>query len=330
MKSATAGDATVRRALVTGGTGFVGSHIVDELLDAGYRVRVPVRRTSDTGWLKGKDVERVEADLTAGDLTALVDGVDATFHVAGLTRGPESALMDVNVGATRRLVAALRDRPGHRFVLCSSQAAAGPGAPGRPRRAEDEPAPSTGYGRSKLAAERVVAAEPGLRWTVIRATAVYGPRDRDTLPFFRMARRGIVVVPGVRRREVQMIHARDLAGAFRLAAESDAAVGRLYFAGHPERVAWSRVARAMGRAVGRRVVVVPVPSAGLRAMGAVLGALPGDRAGRLDSRRARDLVERAWTCDVEPAARDFGWRPVHDVEKGFSNTADWYAERGWL
>lgn len=321
---------TGRLALVTGGTGFVGSHVVDEMLAAGYRVRVPVRRTSDPSWLEGKEVERIEVDLASGHLDELVDGVDVTLHVAGLTRGPESALRAVNVEATRRLVEVLRDRPGHRFVLCSSQAAAGPGALSRPRTARDEPAPSTGYGRSKLAAEHVVAGEPDLRWTVVRATAVYGPRDRDTLPFFRMARRGVVVVPGVRRREVQMVHASDLAAALRLSAETDRAIGKTYFVGHPERVAWARVAAAMGRAVDRRVMTIPAPSLAIRAFGAVVGPLAGDRAGQLDARRARDLVERAWTCDVEPALRELEWRPVHDMADGFRDTARWYRTRGWI
>lgn len=321
---------TGRLALVTGGTGFVGSHIVDELLEAGYRVRTSIREGSDLRWIRGKPVEAVRADLMSDELAPLVEGVDVTFHVAGLTRGTPGALHRANVGATRRLVEALSVHPGHRFLLCSSQAAAGPSREERPREAHDPAEPTTHYGRSKLEAEGVVwSAGEALRATVIRPTAVYGPRDRDTLPFFTMARRGIVLTPGIRRRVMQVVHGRDLAAAFRLAAERPDSAGRTYFVGNPQVVTWGDVARCAGRAVGRSVVALPVPSPGILAAGVLAGAFPGGRAGRLDARRARDLVARAWTCDVEPALTELGWTPAHDLERGFRDAAEWYRREGW-
>ncbi len=317
-------------ALVTGGTGFVGSHLVDELLASGYRVRVPVRATSDRRWLDGKPVDLHPVDLVSGDLGPLVAGVDVTFHLAGLTRGSPRQLQRVNVDVTRRLVDALTSDPGHRLVFCSSQAAAGPGSMDRPRRWEDPAEPTTPYGRSKLAAEEVIQRTgPSIESTAIRAVAVYGPRDPDTLPFFRMAQRGWVITPGLRRRMVQLVHVQDLARAFRLAAEAPRTVGRTYFVGHPEAATWSQVVAAAGRAVGRRTRALPVPSAGIVLAGAVVGAVAGARAGSLDLRRARDLVQRAWTCEVEPAVRELNWSPRYGLVSGFQHTADWYREWRW-
>lgn len=308
----------------------MGSHLVDELLASGYRVRVPVRGTSDRRWLEGKPVDLHPVDLVTGDLRPLVAGVDVTFHLAGLTRGSPRQLQRVNVDVTRRLVEALTSDPGHRLVFCSSQAAAGPGSMDRPRHSEDPAGPTTPYGRSKLAAEEIIWRRgPSIQATVIRAVAVYGPRDPDTLPFFRMAQRGWVMTPGLRRRRVQLVHVQDLAMAFRLAAEAPRAAGRTYFVGHPEAATWSQVVEAAGRAVGRRARALPVPSPGIVLAGAVVGAVTGARSGSLDLRRARDLVQRAWTCEVEPAVRELDWSPRYDLGSGFRHTADWYREWGW-
>jgi nucleoside-diphosphate-sugar epimerase len=321
-----------RLALVTGGTGFVGSHVVDELVEAGYRVRCAVRATSNLRWLRDKPVELVEVDLARGDLGPLVAGVDATFHVAGLTRGSAATLEQANVEGTRRLVDALVATGRRtRVVYCSSSAAAGAGALDRPRHPDDPLEPSSDYGFSKRAAEMVLeGVMDRLDITILRPVAVYGPRDQDTLPFFQMAMRGIAVVPGIRRRQVQLVHGRDVASAMRLAAEVPEAVGRTFFVGHPETPEWPAVIAALRRAVGRRVLMVRMPSPGLLLAGLIAGIVAGDRPGQLDLRRARDMVARAWTADVSGTMRILRWTPVYDVDRGFKHTADWYMEKGWM
>ncbi len=318
---------------MTGAAGFVGSHVVDELLETGYEVRCLVRATSKLRWLKGKPVALFVADLLSGDLAAAVEGVGVVIHCAGLTRGSQEALRAANQRGTRALAKACREsaaRP--RFVLCSSQAAAGPSTLGRPRAVEDPPAPTSDYGRSKLAAEReALAAGDRLGVVVLRPGAVYGPRDEDTLPYFKMAARGMVIAPGVRRRLVQVVHARDAARALRLAAESDTAEGKTYFVAHPQVLTWSELARGIGRATGRRTLTVRVPAVVLRGAGALAESLGlGGGAGQLDRRRARDLTQRAWTCDTEATQRELGWLPQYDIEAGLRATAEWYREQGWL
>lgn len=319
------------RVLVTGGTGFVGSHVVDAALARGHAVRAAIRSTSNLRWLRGKDLETVEADLATDDLAPLVQDVDVTLHVAGLTRGDAAALERANVLATRRLAEALSAHaPGTRVVFLSSFAAAGEGALDQPMANEAPPAPDSDYGRTKLAAERVLLATAELAVTVLRPGGVYGPRDEDTLPFFRMSARGIAFTPGVRRRQIQLVHATDVARACLLASEADVAIGRTYFVNHPEILEWPRVVQAMGAALGRRVVAIPVPSLLLRGVGRLAGWLSDGRPGQLDARRARDMVARAWTADVEPAVRDLEWSPDYDVEAGFLDTVRWYREQGWL
>jgi len=323
----------VRTLLVTGGTGFVGSHVIDALLEAGHHVRCLIRSSSRLRWLEGKSVETVEADLRGDDLATAVSGVDAVIHCAGLTRGSRAELYDANVIGTRNLLRACvqADRP-PRFVFCSSQAAAGPATPGRPRRLDDTPAPNSDYGRSKLAAEAAVREHaPSLSAMILRPGAVYGPRDADTLPFFEMAARGLVVKPGVRKRLVQIVHAADVAAALLLGAEHAAPQVRTYFVAHPRVLSWRELAAEMGRALGRKPLVLPLPSPVFRLAGLLSQAAGSARhAGALDRRRAADLLEPAWTCEVEPTITELGWNPRFDVDAGLRDTVAWYREEGWL
>lgn len=325
--------AETRRLLITGGTGFVGSHVVDVALERGYQVRCTVRARSRLRWLEGKAVELVQADLREGDVATAVAGVDAVIHCAGLTRGSREALFAANhAGTVALLDAALGLQTAPRFVLCSSQAAAGPGTLQRPRREDDRPEPTSDYGRSKLAAEReVLSRADRLESVVLRPGAVYGPRDEDTLTYFRMAARGLLVVPGWRRRLIQLVHARDVARALVDAVGTARGVGRAYFIAHPEPLSWDELGARIARAVGRRVVSLRVPSPLLRLAATVAEfAGAGRRAGQIDRRRARDLIARAWTCSVDRAMDELGWSPEYDSQRGLQDTADWYRGQGWL
>jgi nucleoside-diphosphate-sugar epimerase len=319
--------------LVTGATGFVGSHAVDLLLEAGYRVRCTVRASSNRRWLDGKSVELVEVDLGQGDLEEAVAGIDAVVHCAGLTRGSRRELYAANRDATAVLAdACVETGRTIRFVHCSSQSAAGPSSIWRPRELEEPPQPASDYGRSKLAGEvEALRRSEGLQVVVLRPAAVYGPRDEDTLPYFKMARRGVVVVPGLFTRLVQIVHARDVARALLLAIERPEAVGRTYFVAHPEVITWRELAAAIGRAVGRPAVRLHLPAWLMQAAG-VLGGLVGSgrRPGQLDRRRAWELTRRAWTCRVTETVEALRWMPEYDSARGLRATAEWYREEGWL
>jgi nucleoside-diphosphate-sugar epimerase len=321
------------KVLVTGGTGLVGSHVVDVLLEAGLPVRCTVRATSNLRWLAGKPVELVETDLTGDELGGAVSGVNAVVHCAGLTRGSRRELMAANHEGTRALLAACGATGRQvRFVFCSSQAAAGPGELNRPREVTDAPAPVSDYGRSKLAAEEeVLAHSDRLEVTILRPVAVYGPRDEDTFPYFQMASRGLLVAPGLRERLVQLVHVRDVARAMLKALQRAEAVERTYFVAHPEVVSWGRMTAAMAQALGRRAVTVRLPSALVGAVGAISELLGGGRrAGQLDRRRARDMAVRAWTCDVDRTIEELDWSPAFNIEEGFRDSAEWYRKEGWL
>lgn len=323
------------RVLVTGATGFVGSHLVDELTARGCRVRALVRRTSNVSRLEELGIELVPGGLDDAEaLERAVAGVDVVFHLAALTRAMSASEFErVNAGGTRAVVEAVRRRsPGARLVYLSSLAAAGPAVDGRPVGREDPPRPITAYGRSKLAGEEACLAAAGeLEVVVLRAPAVYGPRDRDFLIYFRLAKRGFLPVLSGPERPMQFIHATDLAQALVRAAEASNAAG-VYHVAEPRPYAWADVARLIGQAAGRRARVVRVP-AGLVAGAAALSELAARAVGRetiLNRERVREFLAPAWLCETEAARRELGFEARIPLAEGLAQTAEWYRAQRWL
>ncbi|HUF34809.1 MAG TPA: NAD(P)-dependent oxidoreductase [Gemmatimonadales bacterium] len=321
------------KALVTGATGFVGSHLAEALRHRGDEVTVLARSARKAEALRPLGVAVVEGDLhgTAA-LERAVEGQDVIFHVAGMIAArDESEFLRANRLGTVNLVTAAERAGRPRFVLVSSMAAAGPAVRGRPLDGSEAPHPVTAYGRSKLAAEQAVTAS-ALPWSIVRPPTVYGPRDREVLKVFRIVRLGIAPVFGDGTQELSAVHGADLADALVAAGTAAAAVGRVYYACHPEVFTSGAFVRAVGAAMGRRVAVVGVPRSvgrallGLTEAGARLVARPTI----LTRDKAHEFFQPAWTGDPEPLARDTGWRARHDLESGLADTYRWYRSAGWL
>jgi len=322
-----------RRALVTGGHGFLGSHLVDLLLERGYAVRCLLRPGRPETLLGGRPVEVVRGDIRAAQgLAAAVEGVDLVFHVAGLVAARSPAeFRDVNALGTGRLAAAVaaRREGACRFVLVSSQAAIGPSPDGRPLTEERPPSPLTHYGTSKLLGELALA-HAGIPFTVVRPPAIYGPRDRALLPFFRLAAWGLA--PGLEGpgRRFNLLHARDVAAGILSAAEAEGARGRAYFLSDGQGYGYGDVAQSMGRAFGLKPRRVPMPDCLLDLLAAfsdeALGLL--GRVPVFGRDKARELKARWWLCSAERAQRELGWRPRVALDDGIRETAEWCVRTG--
>jgi nucleoside-diphosphate-sugar epimerase len=262
----------------------------------------------------------------------LVESADVVFHVAGLVAARSSAeFFGVNRDGTARLVAAARAAGVARFVYVSSLAVTGPSARGVPLDETGAPGPVTPYGRSKAAGEDVVRAG-GVPFTIVRPPAVYGPRDRELLRVFRMARSGWAPLLGDGRQELSLVHAADLAEALVAAAGSAATLGRTYHAAHTESLTQRAFVEAIGRAVGRRVRIVPLPPACVRIalhVSGVAARLAGT-ATLLSPEKADEFLAPAWTCTSAALARDAGWTATIALDHGLAETAAWYREAGWL
>lgn len=322
--------------LVTGATGFIGSHLVDALARRNVRVRALVRRADDAARFERRGIEAVRGSLDDdAALARAVEGVDVVFHLAALTHArSEAELARVNADGTRSLIGAAlaaRSRP-RRFVYLSSLAAVGPATEGRPVQRGDAPRPLTAYGRSKLGGERFcLDAADSLETIVLRAPAVYGPRDRELLRFFRYAKSGILPVPAGPDRRLQMVHARDLADALVRASEAPDPAG-IYHVAEPRAYTWREVAGHIARAVGRTARPIRVPVALVRTAAAVSEWSAGliGRSAMFSRDKARELLAPAWLCETDALLRDVGFRAQISLPDGVAETAAWYRTHGWL
>ena len=322
---------------VTGGTGFVGAHLVKALCARGDTVTALVRRrplAERLGW--GPEVRLLSGDLDdEGTLRAGCAGADIVYHVAGKIAARSAAeFMATNRDGTANVLEAARDGGARRLLFVSSLAVAGPTTPRHPIDETRPPMPVTDYGRSKLAAEVLVRAmPPSLPWTIVRPPVVYGEWDRGTLKIFQLARRGVVPVFGDGSQELSVIHAEDLARSLIAAATSPAAVGRVYFAAHPTATTSRDLVLGAGRALGGRAPkIMPVPPFVARGILWTVGALAyiAGRATLLSADKGNEYLAPAWTCRSDALTRDTGWRAEIDLETGLRRAANWYREVGWL
>jgi nucleoside-diphosphate-sugar epimerase len=321
------------KALVTGATGFVGSHLVDALQSSSIEVTALARSAAKAAALDRRGVRVLSGDLddTAG-LERAVRDQDVVYHVAGMVAArDEAAFLHCNRNGTDNLLTAAARQGRPRFVLVSSLAAAGPAPRGAPLSGTEPPHPVTAYGRSKLAAEQIVRSS-SLPWSIVRPPLVYGPRDREVLKVFRLARLGLAPMFGDGTQELSAVHVADLAQALVAVAQAPAATGRTYHACHPQVFTSGELAQAVAGAMGRSVIRLRVPQAvgwALLALTETSARLTG-RVTILTTDKANEFFQAAWTGDPAPLTRDTGWRPQYDLSSGLADTYQWYRNAGWL
>ncbi len=318
-----------RSVSLTGATGFVGWHLSEAFRDAGWRVRAVTR--PDGSRLLPAGVDRTDASLTdPGALARAFEDSELVVHCAGVIRAKnEAAFAAVNVEGTRALVEAA-NMAGCRVLLISSLAAGGPGTPEKPRREQQTDAPVNAYGRSKRAGEEVLRRIAQSPWTIIRPCAVYGPRDRGFLPLFRMAQRGVFVLPTRSTMSFSLISVADLSSAVVDAASSPRAAGEVLFVGHGDPQSTDSILRTLAGVYGKPYTPVGLPRPVVRAAASIgdLAWMCGTRF-VFDSGRLAEFDAEGFVCSVERARDVLGFTAGTSLCDGFARTAQWYRDAGW-
>jgi len=305
---------TQRVLAMTGATGFVGGATMRQAIEAGWHVRALTRRPQPAR----EGVTWIAGALDKPDsLAEMAAGSDVVTHIAGVVNVPTRAAFEAgNATATGHVIDAARRAGVARFIHVSSLAAREPGL--------------SDYGWSKERAENIVQGS-NLDWTIVRPPAVFGPGDTEMLDLFRMARRGIALLPPTGR--MSAIYVDDLAGLLvTLAADRDTSVGAIYEPDDGRTDGWSHrsFARAIGRAVGRsHVATLAIPRSVLKA-GGQIDKLVRRGGAKLTPDRARYIAHPDWvaTAGAHPPA-DL-WRPERGTDDALAETVRWYRREGWL
>lgn len=325
------------QVLITGSTGFIGSHLTERLHEKGYRLKCLVRKSSDLGWIKNLPIEYAYGDYSdVNSLKSAVSGVDYIYHTAGVTKSKtKSGYFEGNHIALRNMLQAVIESNNNlkRFIHISSGTATGPSVNGDPLKEEAPFHPITTYGISKMEAEKeCLRLMDKIPITIVRPPAVYGPRDKDVFEFFNTMNKGLQPMIGFKDTYVSLIHVKDLIDGIILAGESPKAVGQTYFISSERYYNWKELGEITAHIMNKKVLRVRIPKLIIYVIGffAEFISIFSSKPALINIEKARDMVQDAWTFSVDKARRELGFRESITIEDGIRETVNWYREHGWF
>lgn len=326
------------RVLVTGATGFIGSHLVERLLSMGYEVLCLVRKTSVLNNLRKQDIELVYGELT--DNKSLKNqfntDVDVVFHIAGILGEwgiPEEVYWKINVEGTKNILDLFIQTSIKRFVYCSSAGVLGPLE--KPPADESFPLnPSNIYERTKAEAEKIVLAyyhEVGLPITIIRPEFVYGPRDMHTLGLFKTIQRGIFPIIGDGNTTLHPTYITDLIQGFELCIEKKRALGETYLIAGERYVTVRELTAKIAKVLGAHPPTIGIPIWLANMMGFIMETSAHIFNFRPPLTRSRvKFFTQNRGCDISKARRELEYKPMVNLEEGIKKTVKWYRNNKYL
>ena len=329
------------KVLVTGATGFLGSHVVEALVERGHHVHPLVRASSDTSWLEtlpNTQCQVVDLHDHRSILPAL-RGVDAVVHAAG--GGRVKRVKDFyhqNTHITQELIEAIRkSKQDHlRLIFISSIAASGPSKKSGPRSETDIPKPLSHYGRSKLEAESICqSVASSVHLTILRPPAIYGPRDTKMFKVFQGVQKGLLLRPP--GKQMSLLYGPDCADAVMMCLKGNQASGSVYFVDDGHKHTWKQFGQAIYKAMEqgqrrKKLLSVRVPS-GLIYWGGAASELKARVTGRpalLTRDKWRDGKQAYWLCSSNRIRGELGFQAKTSLSQGIAQTLNWYQNEGWL
>jgi nucleoside-diphosphate-sugar epimerase len=323
--------------LVTGGTGFIGSHLMEKLVQKGHHVSCVAKDRMNSVFLESLDVEVVLGDLNNGmDLDSMLESAECIYHLAGAVRARSSKdFYEGNYLMTKNFIniCARSCKRLKRFVYVSSLAAAGPSVDGRPVKEEDPFHPVSHYGRSKMLAElEVLHYSDRMPISIVRPSGVYGPRDREMLQYFLMIKKNLQLLIGFGRKWLNLTYVDDIVNGLLLAGEHPKAEGETFFIGNERSYPVEEIGNTIACLMNCKPIRIHMPHLAAFSIGIIAESI-----GKLTRRqiffnfqKAKESVQTGWIISVDKARSKLGYRPRVSITEGMKRTYEWYRENGWL
>ncbi|MEF9475350.1 MAG: NAD(P)-dependent oxidoreductase [Candidatus Mariimomonas ferrooxydans] len=323
------------KVLITGATGFIGSHLAERLLKKGHEVACLTRKVFNPGWLEGLDIKFIEGDCSDKDsISNCLSGYDYVFHLSGLTKtNLKDDFYTVNTRGTENIINMIvkKNPTIKRFVYLSSLAAFGPKVNDNMPIEDQEPRPVSDYGTSKLNGENAVLKySDTIPITILRPSAVYGPRDRHMFLLFKYIKRGFLPYPG--EGCTSLIYVDDLIDAIILTGEKENAIGKIYFISDGVIYSNEEIIKEIANVLNVRPLKIKLPRTVLSTIGFFsekISTIIGESA-IINRDKIKELSYKDWVCDITKAKNDLCFKPEIGIKEGIKWTADWYKIHKWL
>lgn len=323
------------KLLITGASGFLGYHLIEEALLQDYEVYAGVRKSSNTRHLVHDNVHLLELDLSDTDAVKKKleqHGINHIIHAAALTRAKtESDYNFSNATLTRNLANAATGTGIQKFVFISSLAALGPAANGTPVKEDDVPRPLTWYGKSKLLAEKYLLEIPSLPLIGLRPTAVYGPREKDLLLLIKSVNKGLEVYIGGAEQHLSFVYVKDLASIAVRGLRSKIN-GEFYNISDGKVYNRYAFADAVKKEIHKKTIRLQLPLALINAVAAGMDLLysKSKNVPVLNREKLKELTAKDWSCNITKIQRDLNFLPSYDLDSGMAETVQWYKAHKWI
>ena len=328
------------KILITGGSGFIGSFIVEEALNRNMETWVAVRSSSSRKFLQDTRIRFIELDFSSEEnLRKQLAGhkFDYVVHAAGVTKClDKNDFFRMNTNGTANLVNVLSepDRMPRRIVFLSSLSIFGAIREQQPYKdiePTDQPKPNTAYGESKLKAERIVT-ESGIPSVILRPTGVYGPREKDYFLMAKSIKGHVDFAVGYKQQDITFVYVKDVVQAVFLALDRGKP-GSAYFLTDGEVYQSATFSKLIHEALGRPWWIrITAPVWVLRVItffGDAIAHITG-KISALNNDKYHILKQRNWRCNIRPAINELGFAPEYNLKKGVRETIEWYKANGWL